>query len=68
MTQACELLVDSVLDLSVFSQFLVVQEHHTLKKQIAHLTQEDCILQSEYLKLWENSIKYELYTSLIQYQ
>ena len=64
--QACEALVEDVLNLSIFRQFLINQEHLTLKKQITHLAQEESILQSDYLKLWENSIKYDLYQALNQ--
>ena len=64
--QACEALVEDVLNLSIFRQFLINQEHHTLKKQITHLAQEESILQSDYLKIWENSIKYDLYQALTE--
>ena len=63
-SQASESLLEEVLNLSIFKQFLINQEHVALQKHIAHMATDDSIMESDYLSIWQSWIKYQLYQSL----
>ena len=49
---ASEALIEDVLNLSIFKQFLINQEHVSLEKHIAHMRAEESIMESDYLAIW----------------
>ena len=55
---ASEALVEDILNLTIFKQFLVNQEHVALQKHISHMQAEDSIMESDYIAIWQTHIRY----------
>lgn len=49
---ASEALIEDILNLTVFKQFLINQEHVALQKHIAHMCAEESIMESDYVAIW----------------